>query len=203
MDTKIRYQCVYIVWWWTGNWNRWNVFNQAFDRLFGHCNEKKLLQTSMGWDEDHCSEEPVVDSVGARFYLCDLMCKRRRVCYRYSWVSLAYKRRDTGYCWIWLAYIYDTGSIYLFILRHTVTSQITTIVYVVCHCYSRRVATTLDCGPGGPWFKSEWVPIFYEARSTTGLTSAVVSSVFYMLVPEPLNIKTVTGACKMIDGCSL
>ena len=26
------------------------------------------------------SEEPVVDYVGEKFHLCDLMCKRRRVC---------------------------------------------------------------------------------------------------------------------------
>ena len=25
------------------------------------------------------------------------------------------------------------------------------------------VVTTLDCGPGGPWFKSEWVQILCEA----------------------------------------
>ena len=34
----------------------------------------------MGWDEDHCSEKSIVDSAGARFYLCDLMCKRKWVC---------------------------------------------------------------------------------------------------------------------------
>ena len=34
-----------------------------------------------------------------------------------------------------------------------------------------KMITTMDCGPGGPWFK--WVPIFYEGRSTAqGLPTA-------------------------------
>ena len=70
----------------------------------------------MGWDEDHCLEEPVVDWCKILFMRLDVQALKGL--YRYSWVSLAYKRRDTGYCWIWLAHIYDTGSIYLFILQH-------------------------------------------------------------------------------------
>ena len=51
----------------------------------------------------------------------------------------------------------------------------------------------------------EWVPIFYETRSTA---QGFPESSFLRgntSVPEQLNIKaiTVTGACKLIDGCSL
>ena len=28
-------------------------------------------------------------------------------------------------------------------------------------CRRSTVVTTLDCGPAGPWFTSEWVPRFY------------------------------------------
>ena len=33
-------------------------------------------------------------------------------------------------------------------------------------CSGSIVVIALDCGPGGSWFKSEWVPTFYEARWT-------------------------------------
>ena len=49
----------------------------------------------------------------------------------------------------------------------------------------------------------EWVPIFYETRSTA---QGLPESSFLQgntSVPEQLNIKAVTGACKLIDGCSL
>ena len=59
--------------------------------------------------------------------------------------------------------------------------------------------------PALPGSSPEWVPIFYEARSTAqaqGLPkpSSIRSSTS---VPEQLNMKAVTGPCKLIDGCSL
>ena len=33
-------------------------------------------------------------------------------------------------------------------------------------CSGSIVVTSLDCGPRGPGFKSEWVPIFNEGPST-------------------------------------
>ena len=56
-----------------------------------------------------------------------------------------------------------------------------------------------------PGLNPEWVPIFYEAPWTdcTGLTRNLHSFGVVHWVPEKLNIKAVTGACKLIDGCSL
>ena len=51
-------------------------------------------------------------------------------------------------------------------------------VYVLCVCSRSIVATTLDYGSEGPWFKSDGVPMFYKARSIdcTGLTRTFISS---------------------------
>ena len=39
-------------------------------------------------------------------------------------------------------------------------------MYSMHVCSISIVVTTLECGPGGPWFKSEWMLIFYEARTS-------------------------------------
>ena len=58
--------------------------------------------------------------------------------------------------------------------------------------------------PEVPGSSPEWVPIFYEARSTAqGLPEPSSSLRGSTSVPEQLNIKAITGACKLIDGCSL
>ena len=49
----------------------------------------------------------------------------------------------------------------------------------------------------------EWVPIFYEARSTSHGLPEPSSLRGSTSVPEQLDIKAVTRACKLIDGCSL
>ena len=67
-----------------------------------------------------------------------------------------------------------------------------------CPAFSVQLLTAdLDVPGSSP----EWVPVFDEARSTAlGLpeTSSLQGSTS---VPEQLNIKTVNGACKLIDGC--
>ena len=49
----------------------------------------------------------------------------------------------------------------------------------------------------------EWGLVYYEASITAqGLPEPSSSGVVHW-VPEQLNIKAVTGACKLFDGCSL
>ena len=55
-----------------------------------------------------------------------------------------------------------------------------------------------------PGSNPELVPIFYEARSTVQGLPEPSSFWGSTSVPEQLNnIKAVTGACKLIDGCRL
>ena len=63
------------------------------------------------------------------------------------------------------------------------------------------MVTTLD--PEVPGSSPEWVPIFYEARSTAQGLPEPSSLRGSTSVPEQKSIKAVTGACKLIDGCSL
>ena len=50
----------------------------------------------------------------------------------------------------------------------------------------------------------EWGLIYYEASITAqGLPEPSIPYGVIHWVPEQLNIKAVTGACKLIDGCSL
>ena len=79
-------------------------------------------------------------------------------------------------------------------------------------CYELQVVYyAINCGPGGREVSSsspEWVPVFYEVRSTAhGLPepSLLLGSTW---VPKQRNINAVTigcnySACKVIDGCSL
>ena len=56
-----------------------------------------------------------------------------------------------------------------------------------------------------PGSNPEWGLIYYEASITVqGLPEPLIHpSGVVRWVPEQLNIKAVTGACKLIDGCSL
>ena len=70
-------------------------------------------------------------------------------------------------------------------------------------CSGSIVVTTLDSGPGGPGFESRvganilWGSIGLHRAYPSHHPFGVVH-----WVPEQLNIKDVTGACKLIDGCS-
>ena len=60
--------------------------------------------------------------------------------------------------------------------------------------------------PPAPGSNPEWGSIYYEASITAqGLPepSSLRGSTLPIWVPEQLNIKAVTGACKLIDVCSL
>ena len=71
-------------------------------------------------------------------------------------------------------------------------------------CIGSIVVTTLDSGPGGPGFESRvGANILWGSIDCTGLTRALHPFGVVHWVPEQLNIKAVTGACKLIDGCSL
>ena len=70
-------------------------------------------------------------------------------------------------------------------------------------CSSRIVVTILTLDPEVVGSSPEWVPIFYEARSLHRAYPSLHPFGVVHWVPEQLNIKAVTGACKLIDGCSL
>ena len=67
------------------------------------------------------------------------------------------------------------------------------------------MVTAYDSESGRPGSNPEWGLIYYEASITAqGLPEpSSLRGTISTLVPEQLNIKAVTGACKLIDGCSL
>ena len=65
------------------------------------------------------------------------------------------------------------------------------------------MVTTYDFESGRPGSNPEWGPIYYKASITAQGLPEPSSLRGSTSVPEQLNIKTVTGACKLIDGCSL
>ena len=69
--------------------------------------------------------------------------------------------------YILLSTLMQTIVEHLLLFSRMITIMFRSSLYLLILCASvvNRDAT-LDWGPVGPWFKSEWVPIFYEARST-------------------------------------
>ena len=70
-------------------------------------------------------------------------------------------------------------------------------------CSGRVVVTAYDLESGCPGSNPEWGPIYYKASITAQGLPESSSLRGNTLVPEQLNIKAVTGACKLIYGCSL
>ena len=71
-------------------------------------------------------------------------------------------------------------------------------------CSGSVVVTTYDSESGRPGSSPEWGSIYYEASITAqGLPEPSSLRGIVHWVPEQLSIKAVTGACKLIDGCSL
>ena len=68
-------------------------------------------------------------------------------------------------------------------------------------CSGSVVVTAYDFESGRPGSNPEWGLIYYKALHRA-YQSLHPSGVVHW-VPEQLNIKAVTGACKFIDGCSL
>ena len=65
------------------------------------------------------------------------------------------------------------------------------------------VVTAYDFESGRPGSNPKWGPIYHKVSITAyGYSSLHPFGVVHW-VPEQLSIKTVTGACKMIDDCSL
>ena len=56
---------------------------------------------------------------------------------------------------------------------------------------------------GRPGSNPEWGPIYYKASITAEGLLERSSPRGSTSVPEQPNIKAVTGACKLIDGCNL
>ena len=67
-------------------------------------------------------------------------------------------------------------------------------------CSGSVVVTAYDSESGRPGSNPEWGLLYYTA-SITAQGSPEPSSLHW--VPEQLNTKAETGACKLIDGCSL
>ena len=76
-------------------------------------------------------------------------------------------------------------------------------VLVTLVCSGSVVVTAYDFESTCPGSNPEWGPIYYKASITAQGLSEPSSLRCSTTVPEQLNIKAVTGACKLIDGCSL
>ena len=70
-------------------------------------------------------------------------------------------------------------------------------------CSGSVVVTAYDSESGRPGSNPEWGAVYYEASITAQGLPEPSSLRAVHWVPEQLNIKAVTGACKLIDGCSL
>ena len=71
-------------------------------------------------------------------------------------------------------------------------------------CSGSVVVTAHDSESGRPGSNPEWGLIYYmRLRSLHRAYPSLHPSGIVHWVPEQLNIKAVTGACKLIDGCSL
>ena len=70
-------------------------------------------------------------------------------------------------------------------------------------CSGSVVVTAYDFESGHPGSNPEWGSIYYETSITAQGSPEPSSFRGSTSVPEQLNIKAVTGACKLIDGCSL
>ena len=71
-------------------------------------------------------------------------------------------------------------------------------------CSGSVVVIAYDFESGHPGLNPEWWLIYYLASITAqGLPEPSSLQGIVHWVPEQLNIKAVTGACKLIDGCSL
>ena len=78
------------------------------------------------------------------------------------------------------------------------------IIHNLCiMCSGSVVVTAHDSESGRPGSDPEWGLIYYEASITAQSYPSLHPSGVVHRVPEQLNIKAVTGACKLIDGCSL
>ena len=84
-----------------------------------------------------------------------------------------------------------------FLKVHLVTSAHSAV------CSGSVVVTAYDFESGHPGSNPEWGPIYYKASITAQGLPEPSSLRGSTSVPEQLNIKAVTGACKLIDGCSL
>ena len=70
-------------------------------------------------------------------------------------------------------------------------------------CNGSVVVTAYDFESGRPGSNPEWGLIYYEASITAQAYPNLHPSRVVHWVPEQLNMKAVTWACKLIDGCSL
>ena len=78
------------------------------------------------------------------------------------------------------------------------------IILIIFVCSGSVVVTAFDFESGRPGSNPEWGPIYtIRLRSLYRAYPSLHPFGLVHWVPQPLNIKAVTGACKLIDGCSL
>ena len=70
-------------------------------------------------------------------------------------------------------------------------------------CSGSVVVTAYDPESGRPGSNPEWGQYTVRLRSLLRAYPSLHPSGVIHWVPEQLDIKAVTGACKLIDGCSL
>ena len=70
-------------------------------------------------------------------------------------------------------------------------------------CSGSVVVTAYDFESGGPGSSPEWGQYTMRLRSLHWAYPSLHPFGVVHWVPEQLNINAVTGACKLIDGCSL
>ena len=97
--------------------------------------------------------------------------------------------------WIIVEQIFEINKMIQLVKYSTVKSALSRVRCMCAVCIGRIVVTTLDCGSGGPGFKSGWVPICCKARSTAQGLSEPSSIRGSTSEPVQPNIKTATG-CK-------
>ena len=86
------------------------------------------------------------------------------------------------------------------------------IFIITCHAYNSNfthvcsgsvVVTAYDFESGHLGSNPEWGPIYYKDWISAQAYPSLNPFRVVQWVPEQLNIKAVTGACKLIDGCRL
>ena len=70
-------------------------------------------------------------------------------------------------------------------------------------CSGSVVVTAYDSESGRPGSNPEWGQYTMRLRSLHRAYPSLHHFGVVHWIPEQLNIKAVTGACKLIDGCSL
>ena len=87
-------------------------------------------------------------------------------------------------------------------LNEMMDSTLTTFAHMTSLCSGSVVVTAYDFESGHPCLNPEWGPIYYKASITAQGLPESSSLRGSTLGSRAADIKAVTGACKLIYGCS-